>query len=46
MSYPPGGTGARTTVAVPNGSVTVQLTAFAARPVFRPNVWVMLRHQC
>jgi hypothetical protein len=42
----PGGTGARTTVAVPNGSVTVQLTAFAARPVFRPNVWVMLRHQC
>ena len=42
MCYPFGGTGARTTVAVPNGSVTVQLTAFAARPVFLPRVWVIV----
>jgi hypothetical protein len=37
MCYPRGGTGTRTTVAVPNGSVTVQLTALV-RPVFLPNV--------
>jgi hypothetical protein len=42
MCYPPGGTGARTTVAVPNGSVTVQVTAFEARPVFLPYVLVAI----
>jgi hypothetical protein len=31
-----GGTGARSTVTMPSGSVTVQLTALAARPVFWP----------
>ena len=38
MCYPFGGTGTRTTVAVPSGSVTVQLTVFVARPVFWPHV--------
>jgi hypothetical protein len=42
MCYPFGGTGARTTVAVPNGSVTVQLTAFVARPLFWPYVLVKI----
>jgi hypothetical protein len=36
--YPPGGTGARPTLAVPSGNVTVQVTAFVARPVFWPHV--------
>jgi hypothetical protein len=34
--YPPGGTGARPTLAVPSGNVTVQVTAFVARPVLWP----------
>jgi hypothetical protein len=38
VCYPLGGTGARSTVVVPTGSVTVQLTALAARPVFWPYV--------
>jgi hypothetical protein len=36
MCYPRGGTGARTTLAVPPGTVAVQVTASAARPVFSP----------
>jgi hypothetical protein len=38
VCYPLGGTGARSTVVVPIESVTVQLTALAARPVFWPYV--------
>jgi hypothetical protein len=34
--YPVGGTGARTTCAVPSGNVTVQVTVFPARLVFWP----------